>query len=152
MGIIVSLASGVIADKYSAESPRTFSNMCIASSLLAMPFYSLGVLTHDNVWVSMVGITGWYLGALFWSPQQTMIQESVAPEKLGEVLSGYQFYTIFAGCSATLILGTLINTFDINGNPEELGKLLAIFGLIGFTGSSIAWDIAGEKFKDKINK
>lgn len=68
MGITVSLASGVIADKYSQDSPRTFANMCIASSLLAMPFYSIGVLTHDNFWLSMFGITGYYLGALFWSP------------------------------------------------------------------------------------
>jgi hypothetical protein len=53
--------------------------MCIASSLLALPFYSLGVLTNDNFWISILGVTGYYIEALFWSPQITMIEKSVAP-------------------------------------------------------------------------
>ena len=64
----MSLASGVISDKYSAENPRTYANICIASSLLSIIPYSAAVLIHDDFWTSMIVGSGYLIGELYWTP------------------------------------------------------------------------------------
>jgi hypothetical protein len=83
--------------------------MCIAASILAFPFYSLALLTTDNFWLSMVGIAGYYINGIYKSPNFTMMQKSIDPQKQGEIISGFQLYTILAGTGATIIVGWLIN-------------------------------------------
>ena len=76
-------------------------------SLLACPFFSISLL-YTNFWVAMVCTAGKYLlGENFWSPNIMMIQKSGIPtEKLGGVLSVYQFMTITSGAVAIAIFGS----------------------------------------------
>ena len=76
-----------------------------------------------------------------------MLYESSPENKKGEVYSAYQFYIVLAGCLSTLLFGYFMNTFDCASDPVMIGKLLAIFGTIGYLGGAIFYFLAGEHFK-----
>ena len=54
-----------------------------------------------------------------------------------------------AGCSATLVIGALINYFDCAKNPLMLGRILAAVCSVAYIGAIISWQLAGKAFKRK---
>ena len=82
----------------------------------------------------------------------TMIQKSVPSNKYGGTVSAYQFYTILAGCAATLIIGYLVNLLNASANPVMIGRILAGVCTTAYVGSITSWHFAGKAFKKKLGE
>ena len=89
------------------------------------------------------------LGECFWSPNIAMIQKSSPPEKFGNYVSAYQLLFILAGCASSFSFGLLVNFFNISNAPVMIGRLLALYGSIGYGGAMFSWWKAGKHF-DKL--
>ena len=85
----------------------------------------------------------------FYSPCITMIQKSSPENKKGVIYSAYQFYTVLAGvgCLSTILFCTFMDFLDCTNNPVMIGKLLAVFGTIGYLGGAASYFVAGKHFK-----
>ena len=106
------------------------------------------MLITNNFWISL-GFTGirYFLCENYWSPSITMVTKACPPSKIANYVSAYQFYTVFAGMTSVALFGAIVNFMGAANNPILLGRLLAIFLTIGFTGSIISWEKAGKAFK-----
>jgi MFS family permease len=109
-GVMSSLIGGYLADKYSQKSHSAYSNICVAGSLLAFPFFTLAVLQRGNFWLAMVCIAMKYLlGECFWAPNIAMIQNSVPQNKFSTIFGAINFFVLISGCLSTFIFGQLVN-------------------------------------------
>jgi nitrate/nitrite transporter NarK len=146
-GFTSSILGGVICDKFGKGRPMLKSWVCIIGNMLAMPLFAAGVLCTNNFWFSISMMAAKYLTGEPWkSPAITMMQNTVEPEKFGNIISAYQFFYIMAGCFSTVLFGALVNTFNAANNPVIIGKLLAAFCTVGYTGASAAFYMAGRNY------
>ena len=53
---------------------------------------------------------------------------------------------VIAGCIATAVVGALVNYFGCAHDKVMIGKLIAVMGTIGYTGSVVCWQLANKKF------
>ena len=89
-GFVSSLGGGMIADKFGKGRPMCKAWVCIAGSLIALPFFVGSVLITNNFWLSIACTAGRFLfGEPFRSPSVTMIQNSSNPESFGNLVSAY---------------------------------------------------------------
>ena len=139
-GMFSSMVGGFLSDKYGKKNNLAYSRIAQIGALIAWPFFTMSVLTTNNFWISVLGTLGKYVfGENWWSPNMTMIQKTVPSNKYGKTVSAYQFYTIMAGCSATVIFGYLVNLLGGVGNGPLIGKILAGCCSVGYVGSIISW-------------
>ena len=80
--------------------------VCIVSNLIALPMFCASVLITDNFWLSISLTALRYLfGECYDSPAITMIQNSSKPEKLGNMISAFNFYGEMSSIVAALLIG-----------------------------------------------
>lgn len=152
-GFTSALAGGLICDKFGAGKPMTKANVCIAGNFLAMPMFAAAVLCTGNFWFSLAMVGGKYLFGEPWkSPAITMMQNTTNPKKFGNIVSAYQFCYVMAGCLSTVLFGALVNKFNCAGNPVAIGRLLAGFCTIAYTGASAAFYMAGRNYTSITTK
>jgi predicted MFS family arabinose efflux permease len=152
-GFTSSLVGGLICDKFGKGRPMIKSYVCVIGNLLAMPMFALGVLCTGNFYLSISMMALKYLFGEPWkSPAITMIQNTAEPSKFGNIVSAYQFFYIMAGCLSTVIFGILVNVLGADKNPVIIGKLLAAFCTIAYSGASAAFYIAGRHYVAQTTK
>jgi hypothetical protein len=146
-GLISSISGGILSDKYGRDDPKAYSKIACIGGLLAWPAFVTSVLVTNNFWVS-IGCTflKYILGENFWSPAATMIKKSVPPAKIGNYISGYQFFMFMSGCISTFTFGTIVNYLGCATNPVMLGRILAGFCSVAYGGSIISYWLAGKHF------
>lgn len=153
-GFISSLGGGMIADKFGNGRPMCKAWVCIAGSLIALPFFAGSVLITNNFWLSLACTAARFLfGEPFRSPSVTMIQNSSNPEKFGNLVSAYQFYQKMTTVAAAFVIGSLFSYFGVSHNPSRIGPILAGIGSFAYSTSAIAYFIAGKHymaFKKKL--
>ena len=87
LGFASSMVGGVLAGKFGA---RNYARICQASSLLAIPLLLISVLQTGSFWLS-IGCTAmrYIVAEWFWSPNVTMMQQSVKAGSFGNCISAY---------------------------------------------------------------
>ena len=121
--------------------------VCIAGNLIAMPMFCASVLITDNFWLSISLTAGRFLfGEPYRSPAVTMIQNSSNPEKLGNMISAFNFYQKMSSVVAALLIGAAFKRFDVVSDPALIGRVLAVIGTIAYLGSAFAFYIAGKHY------
>ena len=141
------MAGGLISDKFGKGKPMLKAWICIAGNMIAMPLFVASVMTTNNFWLSISFTALRFLFGEPWrSPSVTMMQNSSAPEKFGNLVSAYQFYQKMSSVVAALIIGALFKRFDVVSDPKIIGYILAFVGGIAYTGSAIAFYFAGKNY------
>jgi hypothetical protein len=152
-GFTSSIMGGLICDKFGKGRPMLKSWVCIIGNLLAMPMFAAGMLCTNNFYFSILMMATKYLAGEPWkSPAITMMQNTVDPDKFGNIISAYQFFYIMAGCVSTVVFGALVNVFNAGSNPVIIGKLLAAFCTVGYIGASAAFYMAGRNYTAMTTK
>lgn len=105
----------------------------------------------NNFWIAQTLVCIKYLvGENYWSPNISMIQQVTPSNKFANIFSAYNFYTTMTGCLGTVMFGYLVNLFNCATNHVVLGRLITVFGTIGFIGSAISWHKAGKCFEEQV--
>ena len=74
LGFTSSLGGGIISDKFGGTNARFKAQVCVASSLIAIPFYVASMLITNNFWLSMACTAARFLlGEPYRAPNVTMI-------------------------------------------------------------------------------
>ena len=152
-GFTSGVAGGIICDKFGKGKPMMKAWVACIGNLIAMPMFAIGVLTTNNFYISIGLMLGKYLFGEPWkSPSITMMQNTVEPKKFGNIVSAYQFFYIMSGCLSTIAFGGIANYFSFASDPVAIGKLLAIFNIVAYTGASVAFYMAGRNYTSVTRK
>jgi hypothetical protein len=64
----------------------------------------------DGIWFPILCTNFYFLvGECSWPANVTMMQRAFPAEKFGGTISVYQFFNVLGGCTATAVLGFVIN-------------------------------------------
>jgi hypothetical protein len=87
LGFASSLMGGIFAQKF---GPKNYAKICLASALAPLPFLWMTVLQTKSFYLSIIGAGLKYLfGEWFWSPNVSMMQQSVESSKFSSCISAY---------------------------------------------------------------
>ena len=79
-GLISSIVSGIIADKYEAKTPWAKGLVCLIGQSLAIPFILITTLQQSSFWLSIGSFTLFMLFASSYTgPAITMMQNTSSP-------------------------------------------------------------------------
>ena len=68
------------------------------------------------------------------------------------MIAANRFGSYVSGSVSVGIFGYLVNVIGCANNPVVLGRLLGVFGCVSYIGSSVAFYVAGKKYKKKMNE
>jgi hypothetical protein len=89
-GFTSGIAGGVISDNFWLDNRMTKAWVCVIGNFIALPFFLISVLTTDNFWLCMTMVALKYLTGEIWkSPNLTMMQDTVDPQKFGNFVAAY---------------------------------------------------------------
>ena len=150
-GIIASLASGIMADKFEKKSFWAKGAICVIGQSLAVPLICLATLQTSSFWLSIAAYTAYFLVAsTYVGPAITMMQNTAPVKQQGNVVSAYFFCITIAQTISPAIFGALCTRFGAVANPTVYGPLIAGFSVLGFIGSVPFWFRAGRHYKNHM--
>ena len=148
LGFASSMTGGILATKF---GPKNFTKICQVSSIISLPFLLLAVMQCNSFYLSIFGAGMKYLlGEWYWSPNISMMQQSVPAGSFGKYISAYQFIITMAGCLATFTFGSIVNYLNCSFDKVLIGKIIAGFCTFGYLGSMAAWSMANKNFKKLV--
>jgi MFS family permease len=150
-GLIASISSGLMADKFEKRSYWAKGAICCIGQSLAVPLICLATLQTSSFWLSIIAYAVYFLVAsTYVGPAITMMQNTAPVDMQGSVVSTYFFCITIAQTISPAIFGRLCNKFAVVANPAMYGPLIAGFSVLGFIGSVPFWYMAGKGYRNHM--
>ena len=151
-GFTAGISGGIICDNFWLQNRMTKAWVCFIGNFIALPLFLISVLTTDNFWLCMVMVALKYLSGEVWkSPNLTMMQDTVDPQKFGNYVAAYQFFYVMSGCFSLITFGWISNTLEIQDDHVAIGRLLGVFCTVAYTGACFSFYMGGRNYQKYNN-
>lgn len=143
------MISGILSDRLETKDNLTAkSKICMFSSFMSFPLTALCCLVQNNFWFSITAISfKTLLSASITSPAMTMMQNTQSSQDVGKIISGHTFFKTVAGGMSPLIFSKITTSLGASASPSLYGRILSLFGFIGYWGCIPFWWLAGQSYK-----
>ena len=146
---VSALLGGIVCDKLEKNGyEKIKANLCIASSVLTIPFIVCCTCIQSSIWfsISMLGFV-YLFGEAWISPAVTMLINTISPENKASGYSVYLFVCTISGTLAVSMLGFLEQALDTSKDNKRVnGILIALFVGVSFALSIPFFVLAGRSY------
>ena len=129
------LIGGYVCDKYESNDAGIKGKLSAAGAFVGAIFAILTFSYKSNFFLSMVYYYFVYLFAeVFFGPAYAQINKLISSQMQGFAVALFQLTGATSGSICTYLLGVFSDKYDLDENPQLIGKILMIFVLISYIG------------------
>jgi MFS family permease len=146
-GIIASITSGIVSDKFEAKTTWTKALILMIMQGLSLPCILASTIYFKSFWPSFWCYAAYqFISSTYVGPAVTMMQNTAPPNQQGNIVSAWFFSMTIAQTISPFIFGNIANYVGVVANPKLYGPLIAIFATFGYSLCIPFWYKAGKGY------